>query len=309
MRHRLTISILMIAAFGAGLWARAAAQSKNDLSFLRSLPSARSVALGDAFVADVHDASSAQWNPAGLAFLESISLTGTQGYRADDRLARLVIGAPVWATENSTAAIAGEYASFDQADWSRGSGKMPGVEVSYALRLLRPFSVGVIYDYRNVQYQGAQFSSHSAGIGMMYSAFPSLMYGVSLTGLGSGIAARLQGDGHSLVLEKETNIPRIVTFGASWRYPATHDRPVLGLYLSNESITGESRLVYKLGAEIFPWKFLVIRGGIVSGPLTSVGRAGFGIHTSLVDIDYAMASSVAAERIHYLTVSINLPSH
>jgi hypothetical protein len=304
MRQRMKI-LLTLFAITAAWTIQAGAQAQNDLSLRQSLSSARSVALGDASVADIHDAGSAIWNPASLAFIESFSLTASTGLRTDNRLARAVATLPVLATEYHTAAIGVESAFLDSKDWSKKGGTMTGAGLSYALRLMNTFSIGMIYNYRNVEFQGARASSHTGGIGLMYSVIPSLTYGMSFTGFGSGIRVTRASDGRD-VLEQDSNVPRSVTFGASWHYPATHDRPLVGLFLSNESISGESRLVYRLGTELYPWKFLVLRGGLVSGPVTAVGRAGIGIRTGYFTIDYAVASSVAAERMHYLTVSIPL---
>lgn len=300
---RFLLIMTALAACGGG----AHAQAKDDLSFRRSLPSARSVALGEAFVADVGDAASASSNPAGLAFIESFSATATGGLRTDDRLGRSELSMPVAATENATLALAGEYAAFGRTDWRKWTGTMAGGGIAYAFRILSPFSVGLVYNYRMAEFGAERASSHTGGIGLMYSVLPSLTYGVSLTGLGSGLVLKRTAEG-SDVLTKESSIPRSVTFGASWRYPATHDRPILALYLSNESITGEDRLVYRMGVEVSPWKFIALRGGIVSGPVTAMGRAGIGIDLGIVGIDYAVASSVAAERMQFLTVSVPLSS-
>lgn len=307
MRQRMTY-VMTILVLSLCRPVPAGAQTQNDLSLRQSLSSARNVGLGDAAVADIHDVGSAIWNPASLSFLERLSLSASGGLRTDDRMARSVVTLPVLATEIHTVALGAQSALLDKVDWTKKGGTMAGAELAYALRLMSSFSIGVIYDYRNVEFNGSRAQSHTGGIGMMYTVFPSLSYGVSFTGFGSGIQVKRDSVGRD-VLEKETSIPRSVTFGAAWHYPATHDRPLVGVYLSNESISGESRLVYRLGAEFLPWKFLALRGGLVSGPVTAVGRAGIGIRTGFLDIDYAVASSVAAERMHYLTVSIPLQAH
>ncbi|HLP17672.1 MAG TPA: hypothetical protein VK470_15525 [Bacteroidota bacterium] len=304
MRRHGGYLVLMIVA--AALCARA--QTDNSFSFTQSLASARSVSLGDAAVADIHDAGSVLWNPACLAFLQSLDVTATAGVRMDERLMRSLVTLPVLATESHSVALGAEGALFDQSEWTKSTGKMMGAEISYALRPMTSWAIGMVYNFRSVDLNGRRASSHTAGFGMMYSVFPSLTYGVSFIGLGSGIVVKRDDHGAE-ILETQANIPRSVTFGAAWRYPATHDRPIVAICLSNQSISGEERLVYRLGVELFPWKFLVLRGGIVSGPVTAVGRAGVGILTRYLEIDYGVSSSVAAERMHYVTLAVPLSLH
>lgn len=281
------------------------AQEASELSFRYGLASARSVALGEALVADTRDLSSAIANPASLLFLERLSVSATAGMRTDNRSLRSAVSMPIAATDRFVLAIGGEGAFFDADDWSAQKGKMAGFEASSAVRLFGAFSFGMIYDFRYTEFGATRLSSHSGGMGLMYSVLPALSYGVSFTGFGSGIQLKRAADGAPFLV-KESNIPRSVTFGASWRYPATYGRKLVEVHLSNQSISGVERLVYRLGAEFFPWKFLVVRGGIVSGPVTAMGRAGIGIHTGVVDIDYGVASSTAAERLHVLSIVVPL---
>ncbi len=123
----------------------------------------------------------------------------------------------------------------------------------------------------------------------------------SSAGIGSGIM--LHRSDTLTAIEREGQAPRSIILGASWHYPTTHDRIVFNYFLAGEKIIGVDQVVYRMGLELLPWKFLAIRGGVVSGPVTSVGRFGIGILTSVVEIDYALVSSVVENRMHTVTVS------
>jgi hypothetical protein len=274
----------------------------NDLYFRQPQISARAVAVGEAMVADAHSVGSALWNPASLAYLESISFDVPVAARVDHRAAQGALLVPVAVNEHYAVAVGGNTVLFDPADWQTKSGSLYGGTVSGAVRLTQTLSVGALYAAQSAMYGGATVTSQNVGIGMMYTALPALSYGASFTGIGSGITYHQSDTLRSIELERST--PRSISLGAVWHFPVTHDRIVFNYFLSGQKIIGVDQVIYRMGIEIFPWKFLVVRGGVVSGPVTSVGRFGFGIRTPFAEIDYAMSPSVAEARVHTLTVSV-----
>jgi hypothetical protein len=277
------------------------AQQTTTLYFRQSPLSARAAAVGEAFVADVQSVGSAAWNPASLVYLQSVSVDATVGARMDNRAMTGGVTLPLAAREQYGIAVSGYSALFDRADWSAKTGTVYGGTMSCAARVTPTFSVGALYTMQTGTYAGTTVTGHNFGIGMMYTALPAFTYGAALTGIGSGIVYHQTDSVRSI--DRQGELPRSITLGAEWHYPTTHDRIMFNYFLAGEKIIGVDQVVYRMGLEILPWKFLAIRGGVVSGPITSVGRFGFGIRTSIVDIDYAVASSRAEDRVHSVTVS------
>jgi hypothetical protein len=209
---------------------------------------------------------------------------------------------PVMVRHESGLAVGGYSSVFDRKDWSKKGGTVYGGTVSYGFRITQSFAIGALYNMQSGSFAGTTVTGGNLGFGAIYTALPSLSYGLSVTGLGSGIIFH-QTDTLSSI-EREGNVPRSVSMGATWHYPTTHDRVVFNYYLSGQKIIGVDQVIYRMGFEVLPWKFLALRGGVVAGPVTSVGRFGIGIVTSAVEIDYALVSSVMESRMHTMTVSI-----
>ncbi len=299
-----TFRMICIGAAVCGFAELLSAQQAADIYFRQPPRTARSIGVADAAVADARSVGGAAWNPASLAFLESVSADVTLIGRTDALHARSDVSVPVVVNESFAVAVSGAAASFDRDGWSEGAGMLYGGSAMCALRIMPAVSVGAVYNFQTASLGSASASSHNGGVGFIYSPQPALTYGLSVTGFGSGIT--FSRNDSMQTIAQEGSIPRSVTLGGGWRYPTTHDRVVFSCFLSGQKIIGVGTNVYRLGVEVLPWGFLALRGGIVSGPVTTAGRGGIGLRTGFIELDYALTTSTAEERMHVLTLSIPL---
>ncbi|MEX2396288.1 MAG: hypothetical protein WD491_04640 [Balneolales bacterium] len=195
-----------------------------------------------------------------------------------------------------------------------------GLSASYAVAVLPSFSIGA----------GASGSYGTTGddsnwtlasnFGVYYTPTSSLSYGISYSGLGSGLEHLGDGllyvssdkpttDKHrtDLLLNK---MPHRLEIGATMRFPTISREPDFSLSFANEKIFGESGMVYKAGLEIYPGNHMALRGGYIHSPFADGVRLGFGLFLGKLTVDYAFSQAIVGleGNSHLLGLSLGFAS-
>ena len=212
---RLSLIALGLLAFTAS---RAAASDANSAAlFLELGAGARAAALGGAVSANVKDATSAYWNPAGLAHLNGWDLAGTHTEWLEDiRYEHVSVarnrGRHALGVSFATV-YAGDFDARDEVgnkDLSFGFSDV-ALAGSYAMAVSPDLSVGGTAKY----YRSSIDDNVADGIAFDFGA----QYQTGVDGLAFGAAVRNLGGQVQYNVEgaRSWDLPRTLQVGASWR--------------------------------------------------------------------------------------------
>jgi len=306
----LPAAMLLVCCGGTAL-----AQINSLNSDIHAIIGARAAAVADAYAGEAYDASTIYWNPAGLSFVRYTQLAASLAFEVlptKDVITTENVAVPLprigdWAfgiggTVNQIASIASgsplQGLKYSQMGFDFGVSKV----------ITTPFSVGASLRARYAKNNYSDLWAFSGSLGVFYAPVQGFTYGAMATGFGSGI---------DYPYDQATNVfdltrsPLRQTFqgGLSMRYPLNPvEEEVLTFFFTNEKVKGVRGLVYKIGMEIYPWNFLVLRGGYWTGPVSAAAKWGTGVRLGRLQIDYALAVSEVEPIFHQFTLSYNLPS-
>ncbi len=278
--------------------APAADDAGSPGSFLRFGASARSLALGNAVVGVADDAASAYWNPAGLAQLRTLELTGMGATMYDDtRYSYLALGLPTesWGTFalNGTFTSSGE---FERATWDADldetfSEKENIISLGWAGSRGR-FAYGLALKSVSQDIGGAKGSGSGVDLGLWFRPHRSLSIGAAVQ---NAIAPTIT------LVDQEEELARSGRLG-------------LGLRFFNNRLLMTSDVVktkwmdtsFRAGLEAWPVKSLALRGGYDSE--REHMSAGLGVRLNNWQFDYAFVSTdLGSQNVVSATLRFGVP--
>jgi hypothetical protein len=259
---------------------------KNGLAFLKIDVDGRASAMGGAFTALASDATSAFWNPAGLARANTKSFTVmhnawiadiTQQYAA----VHLHQGKHNYALSFNLMTIPGiEIRGTAPSDNPNGvvdAINLSGT-LSYATTIYNDWFVGLNLKYLYEKYYLADANGFAVDLGVQKVIMQNMMFGASMQNLGS--MGTLQNE--------STQLPMLARAGIAYNLPwkLFENTPLIAAdiqYVKDEDVA------LKLGTEIFFRDLVAIRAGYVLGDRQQNFSVGLGLNYKGYRIDYAYA--------------------
>jgi len=266
--------------------------------FLRFGASARSLALGNAVTGLADDVATAYWNPAGLAQLRTMEVTGMGATMFNDtRYTFFALGLPTesWGTFslNGTFTHSGEFerATWD-ADLDETFSEKEGIfSLGYANGGTR-FTYGVNLKAANQNIGGASGSSTGLDAGVLFRPHRSFSVGAAVQNL---IAPKIT------LVEEEEELATSVRAGLALRF--FHNRLRMSTDLVKTKYMDTS---FRAGLELAPSRYLVLRGGYDAQREHMSAGAGFRLENW--QFDYAFVSTdLGAQNVVSATLRFGVP--
>lgn len=305
MRTRHIPAIVLVLFLGMGISVKTISQTLSTYTARSNFPGARAAGFADAFTSDPYDVSSIYWNPATLAYMKQMSVILNHSQEKIIHGMEEDVTFPLRALKGE-ALCAG--ASVNHVGYL-GTGSETDFRVleysgtvAYAREIIPAFSVGASAILQYGRTDASRLWATSSSIGIFYIPDDQMSYGASFSGIGSGIL--YSSDGTTTTLS-EQNLPRILRAGATIRYPGEPNPTIFVLSVSNEKIFGESGVRYNGGLELWPVKFLALRGGYVVYPNQSSARFGMGIRLARLEIDSAISPSKATDQASHFSIALD----
>ena len=298
--------MIFLVCISTALWGNVLSQSLLYYTARTNFPGARAAGFADAFVSDAHDVSSMYWNPGALAYLKQSSVILNYSQEQVIRGMEEDITFPFRVSEGE--ALTGGISVNNVGYFgTRSETAFRAVQytatVAYAREILPSFSVGASAALQYGKTDVSKLWSRSSSIGILYVPDDQLSYGASFSGIGSGM---LYTSDRSTTTLTTQNLPRILSAGASVRFPGGPDRPVFILSASNQKLFGESGIRYNGGIEIWPFKVLALRGGYLVYPHLSAARFGMGLHLAAIELDSSISPSKLTDQAVHFSLAIDL---
>ena len=256
--------------------------------------------MADTYVAEVYDVGVMYWNPGAISLLEASSLAVDHyneigsGFMNDGAAIALPI------SQQLAMGVGGfvssmRHSAFDGTGTLRAI--MYGFNVDVGANFGSGFGLGGSIAGDQLVSSDRQPWSTSWSLGLLYAPAPDISYGLVYGEMGRKTVV----DGQAIMQEK---LPRHLEVGITMRYPSARQRQIVSIAFANEKIFGQDGLLYKIGLEVWPLRFLALRSGYIAGPLVGVGRYGLGVRTDLFGLDYAFSPASSYEGFHQFTISI-----
>lgn len=266
--------------------------------FLRFGASARSLALGNAAVGIADDAAMAYWNPAGLAQLRTMEVTGMGATMYNDtRYSYLALGMPTesWGTFalTGTFTASGEY---ERATWDEDLDETFGekesvVALGWAGSLGR-FTYGATLKSVSQDIGGARGSGTGVDVGVYYRPHRMLSIGGAIQNV---VAPRIT------LLDEEEELVRSARAGLALRF-------FKGRLLATSDLVRTKWMdtSFRAGLEAWPLRSVALRGGWDS-EREHMG-AGAGIRLDNWQFDYAyVGTDLGAQNVVSVTLRFGVP--
>lgn len=308
----LIVVTLMLSAVPDELWAQIT-DSSGVAEGIRGAPrslkyDARTIALGDATVADPTDLTAININPATLSFVrnsQAVHINIFQNWRNNLMLENLTIPAFHFDNHSVTAQFTLHHGGSNVTNFL-GSNPLPEpnltmlqIDMAYAYSIENTLSFGILGSASYAETEVARFWTFSPSLGMIYAPSQSISYGIAFRGLGRSVVYQFVGDGITALGSQ--NLRESLELGATLQFPVDTDRTYLSLSLSNEKRFGENGIWYKAGLELKLLPPLAIRSGLLFQPEDAIyaPRFGVGISGRMVRFDFSISpSSRLYERFH-----------
>jgi hypothetical protein len=266
--------------------------------FLRYGASARSLSLGNAVVGLSDDVATSYWNPAGLAQLRTMEITGMGATMFNDtKYTFFALGMPTenWGTFslNGTFTSSGE---FERSTWEDDLGEtFSEKEGIFSLGYANGFgrlTYGVNLKSVSQDIGGASGSSLGMDVGLYYRPHRLLSLGASVQNL---IEPKIT------LVEEEEKLARSMRAGLALRF--FRGRMVMTTDLVKTEFMDTS---FRSGLEIWPVRFLSLRGGY-DGEREHMS-AGAGFRFENWQFDYAYVSTdLGAQNVLSATLRFGVP--
>jgi len=272
-----------------------------------ALVGARAAGMGDAYVAEAYDATSMYWNPASMAFLQNHSAVFS--HLLDQTISGMNenVSFPLWERKGEAVAIGftvnhvGRLGNASSVDFRV---IQYGYDIAFAKEVVPTFSLGIGIGVRYGQTTLSNLWGISSSFGAFYSPSREITYGVTLSGVGSGIL--YVSDRVTTSLSSE-NLPRTLQAAVAMRFPHSADQTFLTVSVANEKVFGVDGIRYKGGVEAYPVKFLALRWGYTYHQnFFSAARYGLGIRFRKFQLDYAISPSKLTDRSYQVSLGVFL---
>lgn len=263
---------------------RADGQSMVSDSFI----GARSVAMGSADMGEPHDISSMYGNPATIALLEnpSVMLNHVQGIHKE---MQEDLAFPLVYSHNQMLAFGAEFYSIGELTSSTFSKRFAvGYDVAFASKIIPTLSMGGSVSFRRAYVPHlTNATGASYTLGLDYTPSRDANYGLTLSGLGTGVNFATES---SIVTPVQVVLRRALEASAVLRFPteASLQPAYLTLALASQKIFGLAGVNYMGGVEFYPIHFLAFRFGYSTGPSGTQQRYGLGVRAGVFAIDAAL---------------------
>ncbi len=283
--RKLTARRIGAVVFGAMILFAVTASAKDDGgaagTFLRYGSSARSLSLGNAVVSMADDAATAYWNPAGLANLRTMEITGMGATMFEDtRYGFISLGMP---TEKwGTFALSGIFTTsgeFERATWDEDldekfSQRESVVSIGWAGSYKR-VSFGTTIKSVSQDIGGASGSSAGLDIGLYYRPHRLLSIGGSIQNV---VAPKIT------LIDSEEELAKSARAGLTLRFFTSR------LLLTSDIVkTKWMDTSFRTGLEAWPLRSLALRGGYDTEREQISAGAGFRLKNW--QFDYAFVST------------------
>ncbi len=282
-----TRSMIRIISFSIAFALATAACVEGQTVIPPSMIGARNAAMGSADMAQPHDISSIYENPAAIALLRnpSVFLNHVQGI---DNEMQEDIAFPVLYTTSQMLAFGAQYYSLGELTSSSQQPRFAvAYDVAFASKINSITSLGgsVTLQRGYVAHMSNAYSA-SYAIGFDYAPNRDVSYGLSLTGLGTGVQFETA---NSLVTPVQTILQRALTVSAVLRYPTEESlQPAfLTMALGSQKVFGVSGVNFMGGVQFLPFSFLALRFGYSAGPSGYQERYGLGFIDNAFSLDVA----------------------
>jgi len=279
-----------------------AAHAKDDGGaaggYLRYGSSARSLSLGNAVVSMADDAATAYWNPAGLAQLRTMEVTGMGATMYEDtRYGFFSLGMP---TEKwGTFALTGIFTTsgeFERATWDMDldetfSEHESVVSLGWAGSYKR-FAFGTTLKSVSQEIGGASGSSMGLDVGAYYRPHRLLSIGGAVQNLISP---------EMTLIDEEEELAQSARVGLALRFFSSR------LLLTSDLVkTKWMDTSFRTGLEAWPLRSLALRGGYDTEREQMSGGAGFRLNNW--QFDYAfVATDLGLQNVVSVTLRFGVP--
>lgn len=316
-----------MAVFGLPLIAAAQLTDTTGVSEgLRGAPTiykydARTVAMGDATIADHTYISSININPANLSFLKSplmVNFNSSQNWNNNLKVETLTV--PVFMSRNHHIAgqVSYHHRGPEQTNFLNPSPQPnPELELfqadfAYAWSYEDVLSLGIMGNFTFAEYRDLNIMSFFPAVGVLYAPSDWISYAMAMRGLGLGESLIYEIDEQGETRMDHQDMRESLEIGATLHLPVDQDRTVVSISLANEKRFGESGLHYKGGVEVKPIPYLALRTGVILHQSVRNGqdetftpRFGIGIGKNRFMLDYGISyRNQPNERFHQLGVAI-----
>ncbi len=266
--------------------------------FLRFGASARSLSLGNAVVGLSDDVATSYWNPAGLAQLRTMEITGMGATMFNDtKYTFFALGMPTesWGTFsfNGTFTTSGE---FERAsileDLDETFSEKEGIfSLGYANGFGR-FTYGLNLKSVSQNIGGASDNSMGLDIGLHYRPHRLLSLGASVQNL---IEPKI------ILIDEEEKMARSMRAGMALRF--FRSRMVITTDLVKTEFMDTS---FRSGLEVWPVRFLCLRGGYDGEREHMSAGAGFRLENWQFDYAY-VSTDLGAQNVLSATLRFGVP--
>ncbi|MBI5022034.1 MAG: PorV/PorQ family protein [Ignavibacteriales bacterium] len=277
--------ILFIIAASYGLMTSTSiSQTGNTgLTFLKFGAGARTLAMGEAFVAVNGGPVGTYYNPATIATDATAHLLFMHNEGVQDRKTEYLASITGWndfsfgLSVNKTSVnniplrqIAGDpFGMFDAQNASIG--------LSSAYEITSLISVGVTGKFLYEKIYVDDASGYAIDLGALYKSPWNTQFGLSISNLGS----------MNKLFNESTKLPLIIRAGTSYNHPFTSIPIDVRVNGDIVSFPKESKTHLHFGAETDYKNMIALRFGYQTGYETKSFSAGVGIRSSLFQFDYA----------------------
>jgi FlgD Ig-like domain len=277
---------------------RAADEAGVPGGFLRFGASARSLALGNAVVGLSDDVATSYWNPAGLAQLRTMEITGMGATMFNDtKYTFFALGMPTesWGTFslNGTFTTSGD---FERSTWDEDLGEtFSEKEGIFSLGYANGFgrlTYGVNLKSVSQDIGGVSGNSMGMDVGMYYRPHRLLSLGVAVQNL---IEPKI------VLIEEEEKMARSVRAGLALRF--FRSRMVMTSDLVKTEFMDTS---FRSGLEVWPVRFLSLRAGYDGAREHMSAGAGFRFENWQFDYAY-VSTDLGAQNVVSATLRFGVP--
>ncbi len=300
MRHFLLSVIISMVTVGG-----ASAQVVRLFSSEPVRVGARGAGLADAYTASIADAFSLYWNPAGLAYLAHNAIIMDHSFEKTINSFNENVTLPLQIRSGEVIGIGATVNHVGYGGGTDGGFRaiQYGYDLGYGREILPGFSLGAAVGVRYASATGSHLWGVSSSIGACYYPSEEVSYGLSYSGIGSGIRYATDGSATSFTNE---NLPHRLQAGAELRFPSSEGERLFTLAIENEKIFGQSGLRYGVAVEALPFRFLALRGGYVVEPDIQYARFGAGLRADRFQIDYSISPSKFTDEAYHISLAIDL---
>ncbi len=268
---------------------------------------ARATALGEAYASESYDASSFYWNPASLVYLQrkGVVVNHLEQQAISGMNENLAIPFRLGSTDALAIGLTVNHVGYvGNTEGLDFRVIQYGYDLAYAREVIPTFSLGGGIGVRYASTSVSSLWGIGGYVGALYTPSPEVSYGVSYTGIGSGIL--FVSDRVTTSLRSE-NLPHTLQAAVTMRFPPEAKQTFLTVAVANEKIFSQDGIRYKGGIEVYPVQAIGLRWGyIYQQNVVGAARYGVGLRTSRFQLDYAIAPSKLAERIYQLSLALTL---